>query len=966
MKDFGFAIAVVIFAAAIVASQSYGARAEDELEPGLVAEYFQFAENLGDFPPIPKDKKPTLVRVDKQVNFEDTTGDFYGAKMTDNFYTRWTGVVHVNKAGSHTFFSESDDGSQVSIDNKTVVTNGGVHPMTEASGKIDLTEGNHEIKIEFFQGGGGAGCKVSWQPPSGKREPISEKALFHKKGSDNIDWDKSAWNSKPKAKSAPAAKAGKPDKMDYGPFHTATVEGSGAEKGNYANKGLAIKLTKDTTSAPPPEGKVAGKMAAICFDTDMLRVAFGWTDGFLTMPTGRDGLEGHPVVLGNIAFGNKVGPGWGKGDDFTDPRVKHEGPLPADWAKYKGLYLNGDKVILSYTVGNTAVLELPGFESKDGADIFTRAFSINKSDAPLNLLVSEQDKSSGGVAPIGQALGAEKTGPAASGLAILNMNDTYTVAGLIGAPEGVTWQIAGTSKIQLKIPALANPAKFTVCIWHGSKDDLPKFTGFLKTGTATDIESLTKGGPPRWTPELTTEGTLGKEEGAYAVDTVTIPFENPWNAYMRITGLDFFPDGHRAAVCTMSGDVWVISGIDDKLEKLTWKRYATGLFQSLGLRIVDNTIYTLGRDQITRFHDLNNDGEADFYECFNNDGHIGHEYHEFAHDLQTDSAGNFYYARGSNLSQGGTIHNGTLDKVSKDGSKLEVIAVGFRAPNGMCVGPNDVIVTGDNQGNWTPSSPINWIYPDNSPMVKPGTHTFEGFRLDAYPYTKEGPRINPICWVPYDQDNSCGGQVFVTSDKWGPFKDHLMHLSYGKCKMFHCMYEKVGDEMQGGTVKFPLVFASGIMRARMNPVDGQLYVAGMRGWQTDGNKPGCVQRVRYTGKPVHMPLDYHVTKTGIDVTFTETLDPASVNDLESWSAKWFNIHYTKEYGSPEFLPSDDKKKGREVLPIVSAKLHPDGKTVTLEIPTLKPVNNIVIKYKIKFADGASVSQDLNVTINRMP
>ena len=58
-------------------------------------------------------------------------------------------------------------------------------------------------------------------------------------------------------------------------------------------------------------------------------------------------------------------------------------------------------------------------------------------------------------------------------------------------------------------------------------------------------------------------------------------------------------------------------------------------------------IYVLGRDQITRLHDLNNDGEADFYENFNNDTVVTPNYHEFCLDLQTDSKGNFYFSKGS-------------------------------------------------------------------------------------------------------------------------------------------------------------------------------------------------------------------------------------------------------------------------------------------------------------------------------
>ncbi len=56
-------------------------------------------------------------------------------------------------------------------------------------------------------------------------------------------------------------------------------------------------------------------------------------------------------------------------------------------------------------------------------------------------------------------------------------------------------------------------------------------------------------------------------------------------------------------------------------------------------------------------------------------------------------------------------HHGCMFKVSKDGSKLEVVARGFRAPNGMGVGPNGEITCGDNEGTWTPTCPINWIKP---------------------------------------------------------------------------------------------------------------------------------------------------------------------------------------------------------------------------------------------------------------
>ena len=61
-----------------------------------------------------------------------------------------------------------------------------------------------------------------------------------------------------------------------------------------------------------------------------------------------------PTVDGEMLFATKPGPGWAKDGKWDDPREGKEGPLPRDWAHYKGLYVHGDKVVLSYTVGECA------------------------------------------------------------------------------------------------------------------------------------------------------------------------------------------------------------------------------------------------------------------------------------------------------------------------------------------------------------------------------------------------------------------------------------------------------------------------------------------------------------------------------------------------------------------------------------------------------------------------------------
>ncbi len=752
--------------------------------------------------------------------------------------------------------------------------------------------------------------------------------------------------------------------MEYGPYLTASI-GAPFPKNNVAMKGLAIRLG-------------AKKDAAVCFDTDLVRFSAGWTGEYLNLRgTPFDGSHGSwPTVKGKQQWGSRPAPGWARPgtDDFKDARSEPFGPLPRTWARYKGLYLHGDKVVLRYTVGVTSVLELPAVEQKDGLTAFTRTLNLAPSKEGLTAVVADVEK-----AP----------GRTAEGVAVLE-GPTLTVAGLVNAPAGATFRVAD-GRILLQLPASKEPVKLKVVIGNVAKGDLNKFRAFLgKSATSLDLAPLTRGGPPRWTKPVTTKGALGKGTGAYVVDTITTPEDNPYHSWMRFGGFDFFSDG-RAALCTWSGDVWIVSGLDDKLDKLTWKRFATGLFQPLGLKIVDDKVYVLGREGIVRLHDLNGDGEADFYEAFNNDVHTTTGFHEFAFDLQTDPEGNFYYAKAGPVRGGGrgfdyiAAHSGCILKVSKDGSKHEVFATGFRAPNGIGVGPRGEVTSGDNEGTWTPMCRLS--------LVLPGS--FNGCVDTAHRAEPPTWFDMPICWFPKNVDNSSGGQCWVTSTKWGPLTGHLLHTAYGTSSLYHVLMQRDGNRVQGGVVKMPVNFLTGAMRPRFNKLDGQLYVCGLRGWQTNAARDAAFQRVRYTGKPFHTVHSMKVVKGGLELAFTEKLDPRTAGDVENYTAQQWNYLWCSEYGSADYstttpgfdakvreynrLRAEKKrnqaaiqavfkelKRGKDRVEVRSAKLSADGKTVTLAIPNIKPVMQMHLRFRIKAADGSAIAQEIYSTINYVP
>ena len=81
------------------------------------------------------------------------------------------------------------------------------------------------------------------------------------------------------------------------------------------------------------------------------------------------------------------------------------------------------------------------------------------------------------------------------------------------------------------------------------------------------MPALTKGGPRRWGEPIVTKLVRGDEAGPFAVDTLTIPYENRYKALFFCTGLDFLPDG-RIAVCTCHGDVWLVDGRREGRERV--------------------------------------------------------------------------------------------------------------------------------------------------------------------------------------------------------------------------------------------------------------------------------------------------------------------------------------------------------------------------------------------------------------
>jgi putative heme-binding domain-containing protein len=742
-------------------------------------------------------------------------------------------------------------------------------------------------------------------------------------------------------------------KMDYGPTLTGTFE-VGTGGGNIAYKGIAIRLDSGA-------GGVTAGNAWMLFEHDTLRMAAAWTGrGFIDWNginfNGRHDV--HPRIVGRVEC-ETVGLGWADPEtgSFADTRLrgrdgKPYGPLPRAWGRYRGLYQAGDRVVLSYSVGDTQVLESPGLLGTESEPVFTRTFNIGPRKADMTLRVVRR--------PDGKVERAdrriEREGPEAVVDLTGAADDSGRVqaAGVVGGPAGSHWTADDQGHLLFHIPAGGSAVRFTVWTARIAADSrATKVADSIgRQARPIDLRPFTTGGPSRWKETFSTNSEHGKEDGAFAVDTLTLPTPKPWTCQMRLTGLDFLEGGKSAAVCTWDGDIWRVDGLGRDDLRLTWRRIASGLFQPLGLKVVNETIYVTCRDQIVISRDLNGDGETDFYECFNSDHQVTEHFHEFAMGLQTDAAGNFYYAKAARHGKPALVpQHGTLLCVSPDGSRTDILATGFRAPNGVCVNPDGTFFLTDQEGHWIPKNRINWVRPDRK---------FFGnmWGFSDVTDTSDSAMEQPVCWITNRFDRSPAELLWIRSKPWGALDGALLNLSYGHGKVYVVPHETVGDVMQGGMVALPLPpFPTGIMRGRFNPVDGHLYVCGMYAWAGNQQAPGEFYRIRATGRPAHLPVGYHVTKTGLALTFSDPLTPESVSDVKNFGLKVWDLKRSANYGSPH--------QNERALTVTRAALSADARTMTLDVPGLKPTWGMELWYSVTGAGGREVDGLLHGSIHRM-
>lgn len=461
--------------------------------------------------------------------------------------------------------------------------------------------------------------------------------------------------------------------------------------------------------------------------------------------------------------------------------------------------------------------------------------------------------------------------------------------------------------------------------------------------------------------------TSQQEAEYYSVDYL-VP---PDGARVEVGGMGFLPDG-RLAISTRRGQVWLVTNPLAKDPKdAKFSLFAEGLWEGLGMAIVDGEIVVMQRQEISVLRDEDKDGVCDRIETICDDWGVSGNYHEFGYGLPVDAQGNYYISLNVSFfspkwwhGKSPVPYRGWCMKISKTG-QMTPFASGFRSPCGITLSPGGDLFITDNQGDWMPASPIYHVEEGGfygHPASLDWTDEYRATDTHASdtvpPARAASDRKDAAIWLPYKWSRSPGNMAWdETGGKFGPFGGQFLLAEMTNGMLVRGAMEKIDGQYQGWCV--PLRTRVGSAVRVLFAKDGTL-LAGLtnRGWGGYSPADG-IARVRWTGK-TPMEVVAVTPKASADGGTLTVRFSKPVQGTSGVTAKvtQYDYDYWWEYGSPERDLVD--------LPAQIAASAPD--TLTLSIPGLEPGRMVRVKFAgVTAQDGAPLLHDeLAYTLNQLP
>ncbi|MCM4172175.1 glycosyl hydrolase [Arenibacter sp. TNZ] len=407
----------------------------------------------------------------------------------------------------------------------------------------------------------------------------------------------------------------------------------------------------------------------------------------------------------------------------------------------------------------------------------------------------------------------------------------------------------------------------------------------------------------------------------------------PSEFHPRIGGIDFI-DKDKMVICTWdeTGSVYILKNYNtDDPESIEVTQIAKGLAEPLGIKMVDGELYVLQKQELTKLIDNDGDGIIDEYKKVCDAWNVTSHYHEFAFGL-VYKEGSFYATLATDLgSEFKEVKDrGKVVRISKDGSEVEIIAEGFRTPNGIAEGPDGALYVADNQGNWIPTSKI----------VRVEKGKFYGFKHADWERVKDYKEDPPLVWLPHGEISNSPSQPAILNI--GPYKDQMIHgdVTHGGIK--RVFIDEVDGIKQGAAFRFIQGLDAGINRTVWGP-DGDLYAGGVGSggnWRHEGRLWYALHRFHYNEKSTFEMLAVRAKSNGMEIELTEPIDSKELLNKEDFTVEQYYYEATEDYGGP--------KLGEEELKIKSVNLSEDRKKVFLEIEGIQENKVVYIHIKKPF------------------
>lgn len=157
----------VIGGEGLVVEQKNGAVYVGDAIDGLIAEIYDTIDLSG----------PALTRIDPNVDFQWGSGSPDPSIGANTFSVRWTGQIDIPSDDTWTFTLRIDDGARLWIDDQLVIDAWQDQAPTEHAAAVALAPGLHDLRLEYYENGGGAVCQLSWASSTVAQEIVPPSAF---------------------------------------------------------------------------------------------------------------------------------------------------------------------------------------------------------------------------------------------------------------------------------------------------------------------------------------------------------------------------------------------------------------------------------------------------------------------------------------------------------------------------------------------------------------------------------------------------------------------------------------------------------------------------------------------------------------------------------------------------------------------------------------------------------------------